>query len=126
MGADDRKALVRTFLERLHAGDVDGALSRMTEHPSFLVFNGEMPGGIRGFAAMVPLLFKDGPTREYTAQYADGDAIISEVTIRGTTNKDEQYENYYLIICHFVGDKISKVREYMDSAYAGQKFAMPQ
>lgn len=126
MDADGKKALVREFLERLHAGDADGALARMTDNPSFLVFNNEMPGGVRGFSAMVPMLFKQGPAREYTAQYADGDTVISEITIRGTTNKDESYENYYLIICHFVGGKIAKVREYMDSGYANQKFALPR
>lgn len=122
----DKKALVREFLEVLHGGDAEGALARMTPDPRFLVFNNEMPGGIRAFAGMVPMLFKDGPRREYTAQYEDGDTVVSEITIRGTTNKNEQYENYYLIICHFVGDKISRVREYMDSGYANQKFALPQ
>jgi len=122
----DRKTLVREFLELLHSGNADGAIARTTGNPSFLVFNNEIPGGLRAFSAMVPALFKDGPRREYTAQYVDGDTVVSQITIRGTTNKNEQYENYYLIICHFAGDKISKIQEYMDTAYANQKFAFPQ
>jgi ketosteroid isomerase-like protein len=72
---------------------------------------------------MTPSLFKDGPHREYTGQYEDGDTVVSEITITGTTVKDELYQNYYLIIAYFEGDKIAKIREYMDTAYANTKFA---
>jgi ketosteroid isomerase-like protein len=126
MSSDHKKKLVREFLELLHSGQADAAVARLTENASFIVFNNEMPGGIRGFAAMVPMLFKDGPHREFTAQYADGDTVVSEITVRGVTNNDSQYQNYYLIICHFDGDKISGVREYLDSAYAAGKFSFPQ
>jgi ketosteroid isomerase-like protein len=124
--AADLKALVRDFLQTLHSGDAAGALAYTNGAPSFLVFNDEIPGGVTTFAQMIPGMFKDGPHREYTAQYVDGDTVISEVTITGTTAKDEFYHNFYLIIVHFADGKITKIKEYMDSAYAHKKFAPPQ
>jgi ketosteroid isomerase-like protein len=50
--------------------------------------------------------------------------VISQITVRGTTQKGEEYQNYYLILCTFEGDKIAKMQEYMDSAYANAKFGL--
>ena len=125
MDTDKGKRLVREFLEVLHAGNIDGALARTTEAPRLLIFNNELPDGFRMLSGMIPALFGVPPTREYTAQYVDGDTVISQITIRGTTKRGEQYENYYVIICKFVGDKIAKMQEYMAPAYANQKFAPP-
>ena len=126
MSAEDKKRLVREFLEILHKGDVEGALARATANPKLLIFNGEVPNGFQMLGGMVPALFASGPTREYTAQWVDGDTVISAVTIRGGTKAGDTYENAYLIICTFEGDKISQMQEYMDSAYANQKFAFAQ
>jgi ketosteroid isomerase-like protein len=126
MSAEEKKRLVREFLETLHKGDVEGALQRATANPRLLIFNGEVPNGFQMLGGMVPALFKSGPTREYTAQWVDGDTVISRITIRGETKGGDMYENAYLIICWFEGDKISQMQEYMDSAYANQKFAFAQ
>ena len=123
MSAEDKKRLVREFLEILHKGDVDGAMKRATANPKLLIFNGEIPDGFKMLGGMVPALFASGPTREYTGQWVDGDTVISRITIRGETKKGEQYENAYLIICWFEGDKVSQMQEYMDSSYANAKFA---
>jgi len=123
MSAEDKKRLVREFLEILHNGDVDGAMARATANPKLLIFNGEVPDGFRMLGGLVPSLFKGSPTREYTAQWVDGDTVISRITIRGETQKGEQYDNAYLIICWFEGDKISQMQEFMDSSYANAKFA---
>ncbi len=121
--SEDRKRLVREFLEILHSGDVDGALKRTTANPRLLIFNGEVPNGFQMLGGMIPALFASGPTREYTAQWADGDTVLSAITIRGDTKGGDTYENAYLIICTFEGDKIAVMQEYMDSAYANTKFA---
>jgi len=123
MSAEDKKQLVREFLEILHKGDVDGAMKRATANPKLLIFNGEIPNGFQMLGGMVPSLFTSGPTREYTGQWVDGDTVISRITIRGETKKGELYENAYLILCWFEGDKISQMQEYMDSSYANAKFA---
>jgi ketosteroid isomerase-like protein len=124
MDAEHGKALVREFLDVLHSGDIDGALARTTAEPVLMIFNNVIPDGFRMLAGMVPALFDGPPTREYTAQFVDGDTVLSQITIRGTTKKGEEYQNYYLIICTFEGDKIAKMQEYIDSAYANAKFGM--
>jgi ketosteroid isomerase-like protein len=124
MDAEKGKALVREFLEVLHGGDIDGVMARTTRDPVLMIFNNAVPDGFRMLAGMVPALF-DGPAkREYTAQFVDGDTVISQVTIRGTTKKGEEYQNYYLILCTFEGDKVARMQEYMDSAYANAKFGL--
>ena len=124
MDAEHGKALVREFLAVLHAGDIDGALGRTTKDPVLMIFNNIVPDGFQMLAGMIPALFEHPPTREYTAQFVDGDTVLSQLTIRGTTKKGEEYQNYYLILCTFEGDKVAKMQEYMDSAYANVKFAM--
>jgi ketosteroid isomerase-like protein len=126
MMSEDKKRLVREFLEILHSGDVDGALKRTTSNPKLLIFNGEMPNGFQMLGGMIPALFASGPTREYTAQWVDGNTVLSAITIRGDTKGGDTYENAYLIICTFEGDKIAVMQEYMDSAYANTKFAFAQ
>jgi ketosteroid isomerase-like protein len=125
MDAERGKTLVREFLDVLHSGDIDGALARTTKDPVLMIFNNAVPDGFRMLAGMVPALFNGTPpTREYTAQFVDGDTVISQITVRGTTQKGEEYQNYYLILCTFEGDKIAKMQEYMDSAYANAKFGL--
>jgi ketosteroid isomerase-like protein len=126
MSADDKKRLVREFLEILHGGNTEGALALTTGDAKLLIFNNEVPNGFQMLGGMIPALFNSGPTREYTAQWVDGDTVISAVTIRGDTKGGETYENPYLIIIKFVGDKVASMQEYMDSAYANQKFAFAQ
>jgi ketosteroid isomerase-like protein len=127
MMSEDKKRLVREFLEiLLHSGDVDGALKRTTANAKLLIFNGEVPNGFQMLGGMIPALFASGPTREFTAQWVDGDTVLSAITVRGDTKGGDKYENAYLIICTFEGDKIAIMQEYMDSAYANTKFAFAQ
>jgi ketosteroid isomerase-like protein len=119
----DKKALVREFLEILHSGDAQGALARAVKDPKLFIFNNEVPDGFRILAGVTPSIFENAPAREYTAQYQDGDTVISQVTIRGTTKRGEEYQNYYVFIVKFEGDKVASMTEYLDSAYANGKFA---
>ena len=125
MDAEKAKRQGREFLETLHGGNVDAALKMTTGDAKLLIFNNELPDGFRVLGGMIPALFDVPPTREYTAQFVDGDTVVSQVTIRGKTKGGEQYENYYVIFITFAGDKIAKMQEYMDSAYANAKFAPP-
>jgi hypothetical protein len=123
MDADKAKKRVQEFLETLHGGNIDGALAMTTAGAQLLIFNNALPDGFRVLGGMIPALFDVPPTREYTKQFVDGNTVISQVTIRGTTKKGEQYENYYVIFITFEGDKVAGMQEYMDSAYANAKFA---
>lgn len=124
MDAETAKQTVRKFFEVLDAGEADAALAFTTGNPDFLIFNNPFPGGTRGFCGLSKSVLSEGPDREYMAQFVDGDTVISQVTVRGTTMKGELYENYYLIICTFKADKIDRIQEYNDSAYAHAKFGL--
>ncbi len=122
MDAEQKKSLVRDFLTAMQSGNADAALALTTGEPSFRVFNNEMPGGLRGFCSFIPTLFKEGPHRVFTGQWVDGDTVISQLTITGTTSKDTAYENYYIIICRLDGGKVAALQEYMDTANANKAF----
>jgi len=126
MDAEKAKKQAREFLETLQSGNIDGALAMVTADAKLKIFNNELPDGFRVLGGMIPALFNGLPTREFTAQYVDGDTVVSQVTIRGATKGDDQYENYYVIFLRFAGDKVAAMQEYMDSAYANQKFAFAQ
>jgi ketosteroid isomerase-like protein len=125
MDAEKGKRLVREFLNVLHSGDADGALALATESPKLFIFNNEVPDGFRMLAGIIPSMFDGPPTREFTAQYVDGNTVISRITIRGRTKGGEEYQNYYTFFVEFEGDKVASMTEFMDSAYANQKFAPP-
>jgi ketosteroid isomerase-like protein len=124
LDAEAGKKTVRDFLEKLHAGETEAALAFTTGNPDFLIFNNPFPGGTRAFSGIAKGLFTQGPTREYIAQFVDGDTVITQMTVRGTTIKGEEYENHYIVVCTFAGDKIDRLQEYMDSAYANTRFGM--
>jgi hypothetical protein len=88
-----------------------------------LNFNTEVAGGFRMLAGAMPALYDKPPTRDYTAQYVDGDTVITQVTIRGVTRCGDDYENHYLVIIKLAGDKVASMQVYMDSAYANAKLA---
>ncbi len=125
MDAEKGKRLVREFLNLLHSGDADGALALATDKPKLFIFNNEVPDGFRMLAGIIPSMFDGLPTREFTAQYVDGNTVISRITIRGKTKGGEEYQNYYAFFVDFEGDKVAAMTEYMDSAYANAKFAPP-
>ena len=113
----------REFLELLYSGDADGALARAVDHPKMFNFNSEVPNGFRMLAAAMSAIYDGPPTREYTAQYVDGDTVINQITIGGMTKRNEEYRNYYLVILKFAGDRVSSMQVYTDSAYANLKLA---
>lgn len=119
----DKKQLAREFLELLYSGDADAALARAVDSPRLLNFNTEVVNGFRLLAGAMPAIYETPPTRNYTAQYVDGDTVISQITISGTTKRGENYRNYYLVIIKLAGDKIASMQVYTDSAYANAKLA---
>jgi len=119
----DKKQLARAFLEILYSGDADGALARAVESPKLFNFNTEVADGFRLLAAAMPAIYDKPPIRDYTAQYVDGDTVITQVTIDGVTKYAEDYRNHYLVIIKLAGEKVASMQVYMDSAYANAKLA---
>ncbi len=126
MAGQDRKALAKKFFEVFATRDADAILARMTGDPSW-VFWGEPRRGIEGVLSILEAaseLYQAGSTsRTYQGEYQDGNVAILQSTLRATTFKGEPYENRYVMFVHFEGDKVSKVEEYLDTAYANDKFS---
>src|ERR1700761_2037249 len=119
----DKKRLAREFLDALYSGDADAALARAVERPTMLNFNDEVADGFRLLARAKPMIYAQTPARDYTAQYVDGDTVITQITIEGVTRHGEDYRNYYLVILKLKGDLIASMQVYRDSAYANAKLA---
>ena len=119
----DKKQLAREFLELLYSGDADGALSRAVDSPKLFNFADEVTNGFRMLATAMPAIYDQPPTRDYTAQYVEGDAVITQVTIGGALKNGEDYRNHYLVIIKLEADKVASMQVYVDSAYAAAKLA---
>jgi ketosteroid isomerase-like protein len=119
----DKKQIPREFLERLYEGDADGALARAVESPEMFNFTTKVDNGFRMLAAAMPAIYKEPPTRDYTAQYVDGDTVITQVTVSGALKHGGDYRNHYLVIIKLTDDKVASMQVYTDSAYANAKLA---
>ena len=122
---DERKQLALDFLATLATRDVDAVLDRMTEEPSWAFFAQAFPGkdGVRAILKAAYELYQPGSQeRDINAVYRDGDVVIIKTTMRATTFKGEDYENLYIMIVHFEGDRVRHVEEFMDTAYGDSKF----
>lgn len=125
MTPEQKKQLVRTFSSVLIRQDQAATLEMMTSDPIW-VFWGEARSGRAGVRTILDAfaqLYRKGTIQcEFDAQYVDGDVVISQMRLTATTFKGEPYHNRYVSFTHLRDDKIAKVEEYLDTAYAAQKF----
>ncbi len=119
----DKKQLAREFLECLYSGDADSALARAVETPTMLNFNDEVPNGFSMLAGAIRSIYEKPPTRDYIAQYLDGDTVISQVTVAGTLVNGDDYRNHYVVIIKLSNDQVTSMQVYTDSAYSNSKLA---
>lgn len=86
------------------------------------VFQG--PEGFAQVAKTARFLYPNGLHEEYTSIMVDGNRVAIEVVVTAVTNKDEDYENFYVVTFLYTDDYlVSYVGEYPDSAYCLQKFS---
>ncbi len=125
MSPESRIDRAKQFFEVFAERDPDAILSRMTDDPTW-VFWGRPRQGTEGVLSILRAstqLYQPGSTsRTYQGAYAAGEVVILQSTLRATTFKEEPYENRYVMFVHFEGDKVAKVEEYLDTAYANEKF----
>ena len=126
MDSEALEQLAREFLDVFATRDADAILARMTPEPCW-VFWGRPRHGVEGvlsiLEAATQLYLPDSTSRTYQGVYVAGNVVILQTTLSATTFKNEPYENRYVMFVHFEGDKISKVEEYLDTAYADEAFA---
>ena len=126
LDGEDRKRLALEFLDVMSTRDTDAVLARMSEAPGWTFFSQTFPGadGVRAILQASSELYQPGShARTIHAIYADGETVIVKTSLRAVTFKGEDYENLYILILHFAGDRIRHVEEFMDTAYGNEKFA---
>ena len=70
---------------------------------------------VRFLTEAFPKLFVSDVSVEFKGCYADGDTVILEERMRATLANGRSYDNDYCFIFTLAGDRISFVREYMDT-----------
>jgi ketosteroid isomerase-like protein len=126
MAAESRTALAKKFMEVFASRDADAILARMTDDPTWVFWGRPRQGrdGVLSILKAASQLYRpDSMSRSYQGAYEDGDVAILQSTLCATTFKGEDYENRYVMFVHFEGDRVSKVEEYLDTAYANEKFS---
>jgi uncharacterized protein len=56
---------------------------------------------------------------------AEGDTVVTEVRLQGTLAHGGHYDNDYCFVFEVAGDRIHRVREYMDTRRGAEQFAHP-
>jgi ketosteroid isomerase-like protein len=123
------KQLVRAFFETLSTGDLD-RVSAFFDGDSVWEMpwvKDDLPGagthvGVKGivdeFLAPVRGMFEPGdPKVEIQNIVAEGASVVVEAVGRGRFRNGTPYENFYAFVIEVDGDKIRRMREYMDSYY---------
>ena len=127
MSTEHHRATAQRFFELFSAGDIDGALSLMTDDaiwripgkkaltPTAGVYTKERIG--RLFRRMVDNL-TSGLRMTVLSSIAEGDRVALEVTSSGDLKNGRQYRQEYHFLMEFRDGKISAVREYLDTQHA--------
>jgi ketosteroid isomerase-like protein len=127
LSTDANKGIARDFFAKFSESDIPGALEMMTEDATWWI-----PGkpeltptaGLyqkdkitRLFYAMLKQL-KSGLKMTPTGMVAEGDRVAVEVVSEGDLKNGRQYRQQYHMLLEFRGNKISAVREYLDTQHA--------
>jgi uncharacterized protein len=126
MTSEQKKSLVTQTWAAFGKGDIKAAFANMSDNVSWLV-PGTTPGvsglkrgkeEILKFMSGVGQLFPEGLKSEVNKTHCDGDTVILELTNRGKVSNGKNYENEYCFVFELEGDKIGRIREYVDTQKA--------
>jgi ketosteroid isomerase-like protein len=118
---EQNKAVVAEVLKAFEAGDADAVLARLTDDATWWVAGdlpisgdhdragiNQMVSGIAGMAAG-PITFSP------VGFTAEGDRVSVETESAADLKNGKHYSNRYHLVFEFDGEKISRIREYMDT-----------
>jgi len=126
MDNEQKKTRVTDTWNAFVKGDMKQAFANMSDNVSWLV-PGNTPnvsGLKRGkdeilkFMSGIGQVFPEGLKAEIRTTFCDGDTVIVELTNRGKVSNGKNYENEYCFIFELEGDKIRRIREYVDTQKA--------
>jgi uncharacterized protein len=121
------KSLVKNFLDRWSAGDVDGAFALcdlggpwwpLSLRKATLL--GDMPERYRSFVAAVA---PEGVGFHISAMTAEGERVAVMASSEGVLVDGTPYENLYHFLFRIDRGRIAEIMEYCDTAYVRDVFA---
>jgi uncharacterized protein len=129
----DPKQVAAAYLAAFSRGDVDGLLAAMTDDASWWV-----SGGLQGMSGTYEKATLGELLRSATAFYEEGALRITPTSMIGegnhvaveaegyaTMKNGRVYQPRYHFLIEVEGDKVRRVREYMDTMHAWDTFFRP-
>ncbi len=126
MSIERNKQLAREFFVCFTAGDVAGALDRMTDDATWWLPGkpGQLPiRGVQTKEQMARLFefmmsqFEGGLAMTVKNVVAEGDEVALQVESYGRLRNGRVYEQEYHFAITFRDDKVAAVREYLDTQH---------
>jgi ketosteroid isomerase-like protein len=134
MIAQDNKQVAIDLFARLSAGDIAGALDRMTDDVTWWVAGKQELSPAAGtydkerlgrlFRRMLAQL-GDGLKMTVSGAIAEGDDVAVEVESSGDLRNGRRYRQQYHFCFNFRDGKIVAVREYLDTQHAFDVWMRP-
>ena len=120
------------FLDRLRAGDLNGALALTTDRFTWSVAG--KPGQFvlagrydrkkyRELLARVGRSLTSGPQMDIRSVTTGDDRVVIEAHVTGNAANGVHYDNDLIYAFDLEGDRIAAVREYLDTIHAQEAFA---
>ena len=132
MALQERKRLALAFFEALGRADRSALMGLV--HPDFrwvvpqgaVLHAGVHEGAERVFDAMLTAVgetFQPGSQRtEMGLVVGEADAVFCEARVRARGVDGRDYDNVYVFVFEFRGDRIAELREHVDTRYAAEFF----
>jgi len=134
MSTVENKAVALRFFERFTASDIAGALDTMTDDATWWIAGKKERSPSAGlypkdkigrlFNRMVNAL-ENGLKMTVVSCIAEGDHVALEVVSSGDLKNGREYRQEYHMLLKFKDQKITSVREYLDTQHANDVWAAP-
>jgi ketosteroid isomerase-like protein len=122
------EAVVRSFLEALSAGDLDGLARLLHDDATWTIYAEALPGAgthegraaiVEGFLRPVREMFEPGdPKVDIARLVSSGGSVAVEARGSGRFANGAPYRNTYAFFFEVDEGRVRAVREYMDSLLA--------
>ncbi|MEU9172876.1 nuclear transport factor 2 family protein [Streptomyces sp. NPDC048420] len=126
------KDVVRAFVDALNRQDWDRLGELITPDFTYTIQAYDLPGAgdpmdgetlVKVLAHMLALFDATGPQIAITRLVGDGSCVVAEAVGSGFFRDGSRYDNRYANVYEISGDRVSAVREYMDTQHTAQSFA---
>ncbi|WP_262697439.1 MULTISPECIES: nuclear transport factor 2 family protein [Streptomyces] len=126
------KETVRAFIDALNRQDLDGLGALLADDATWTVCARDIPGAGshekktvlgRVLPAAMAIFEPGEPKTEITRMIAEGDMVSAEMVSHGRLRHGAVYSNQYSHVYEIHQGRITAIREYTDTDYAGKIMA---